>query len=45
MGLIRGMDTDGEEVGYRGEITIQKTVEEKGGAEDLYYRVTISDGS
>ena len=32
-GLQRGATTNGEEVGKRGKITIQKTGEEKGGAE------------
>ena len=35
-GLQRGMATDGEELIKRGEIMIQKTGEEKCGAEGIY---------
>ena len=35
-GLRRGTATDGEEVGKRGEIMIQKTAEEKGGTGGIF---------
>ena len=36
IGIQRGMATEGDEVGKRGKRTIQKMVDEKGGAEWLY---------
>ena len=35
-GFQRGTATDGEEVGKRGEIMIQKTAEEKGGTGGIF---------